>query len=189
MSLIITAASQIKLIDPNANQDRYERLYLDSRTGYFKVGTPATVLVQPTSRRACASYTDGMRPGVYQVSGQYFDKRAGSYQASYSSYDNWLEKLAQLTLGVSRKYVLAHATHYQHESPFGALLTYSSVEDFIGPNHSRCIAADFTRYAEQVAQLLRRSPDEEAATNWLQGYKQLWQAFTIGAAQGVVCFG
>lgn len=185
MSLTITAASHIRLIDANTNQDRYVRLYLDRRTGYFKAGTPATVLVQLVTNRACANYTDNLRPGVYQVSGQYFDIRTGGYHASYTNYESWLEKLAQLALGVSRKYVLAHAAHFQTETPFGLLLTYSSVEDFIGLNHSRCIAADFAQYAKQLNQKLSCGADER----WLQGYKQLWQAFTIGAAQGVVCFG
>ena len=120
--------------------------------------------------------------GVYK-SGDSFGFRAGSY----SGYNSWRNKLAELAgyeLGsyeqYGREWPSHAATAWKATSgPFWELINFSDCEGTIGPEASAKLLKDFQEFEAEA---------EKIGGDFFEKYQDLKQAFEMAAQNGAVKF-
>lgn len=119
---------------------------------------------------------DGLRHGLYDVEGDEFHFRAGSY----SGYNNWRSELSLAALEVAPEVVWRDFENFRGK-PFAELICFSDCEGFIGPKTSAKLLEDFKKL--DVRKL--GGPWDEYMCDRFED----WQlAFKLAADNGVVVF-
>lgn len=107
--------------------------------------------------------------------------RAGSY----GTYGAFRERLCNLALGKSLKYVWDNADEFKN-APFIELLDFSDCDGFFGPTTSAKLGADFKKFEDKANSL---SEDPEEREYFAELFKNFKDAFEVaGSDNGVVVF-
>jgi hypothetical protein len=123
------------------------------------------------------AHAEGVAQGVVQGFADSFGFRAGSY----SGYDQWRDRLAQL-VGWNSAEACWQATSGGRDGPFRELINFSDCEGVIGPAVAAKLAKDFADW------------DERARTfggfdGWfVEQYERWRKAFEMAADGGAVDF-
>lgn len=116
--------------------------------------------------------SDGLPGGVYRVSEEERDFRAGSY----GGYNHWRSQLAELT----GKRASAIHNDPAPVGPFVELINFSDCEGFIGPKTSAKLAKDFADWQDRA--------DAHGDEYFAQRFADWRKAFELAAGAGVVKF-
>jgi hypothetical protein len=139
---------------------------------------------------------DGMKDGLYEVSGDYERASSAKYEGgepdpdrlhfragSYSGYSWWRSHLAKLA-GYSAEH--RGSWDVPAAGPFVELVNFSDCEGAIGPKTSAKLAKDFADWQER-ADAYSVTIEEDGA--WFASQYALWRkAFEMAAGEGVVDF-
>lgn len=135
--------------------------------------------------RGFAAQAAGLQVGFYVANGEDYE-----FGDSYSGYNRWRDRLAQLagyapTLHVAKagaEAVLRHDVTVWNgaQGPFSELINFSDSAGSIGPVTSAKLATDFNAFREQAEALNDR--------DFLATYTSFQRAFALAADDGAVVF-
>lgn len=128
---------------------------------------------------------EGLKPDVaYQVGGETFEFRAGSY-TGYCAWRNQLAQMAGYPLtryegpdGETEGYDAG--AWFSSEGPFFEQINFTDSDGTLGPSASARLAADYAAHADKAEQI--------GSVFWAL-YQQWQQAFSLAKDDGAVVFG
>lgn len=121
-----------------------------------------------------------MKPGIYDVDGEVFCFRAGSY----SGYNWWRSRLAEL-VGTTDNEVWNGLVHPE---AFEELISFSDCEGTIGHDVAAKLAKDFNDWYDKAEKFSKEKLNSFDGERWLNSYNDWKRAFNLAAAEGAVCF-
>ena len=164
MGLDITYSNKITYADPQPNEDdRYDGDYIH-------------ILHDPIQ---CPN----LKEGYYT-----YDQRGSFRAGSYSGYNQWRNRLAQLALNMTDQEVWNKNGQVE---AFGELIHFSDCEGTIGPEICAKLAKDFQNYSAKIkAQLNIKENDTgfDDDTYFWEKYQEWQKAFETAANTGAVWF-
>ncbi|MBS1722696.1 MAG: hypothetical protein JSS66_06755 [Armatimonadetes bacterium] len=129
-----------------------------------------------------AERADGLKTGVYNVTGEQDGFRAGSY----GGYNAWRRQLAAM-VGVTPEQIWEGEVQPE-QVPFYELINFSDCEGVIGPKTSLKLAKDFIQYESKVEPFVHTLEDWYEREHFVARYADWKRAFETAAGEGAVCF-
>lgn len=170
MGLDISAYSKLEYIETMDVEAWENKYWLHHSEMPFK-----TVMASHWEPVYAARATPMVENGVYKITGEEFDFRAGSY----SGYNRWREQLSFMATGLNPRTIWNNEDRYRNV-PFFELIDFSDCEGIIGPTVAAKLAADFAAYQDKA--------DRHSDEYFRQKYADWRKAFLLAADGGMVAF-